>query len=44
MRLKNYFWASAAMISLSIMAISCTEDNVTDSDDDNGSDVEGSTN
>ena len=43
MRLKNYFWASAAMISLSLMAISCTEDNVADSDNDNGSDVEGST-
>ena len=43
MRLKNYFWASAAMISLSLMAISCTEDNVADSDKDNGSDVEGST-
>lgn len=43
MRLKNYFWASAAMISLSLMAISCTEDNVADSDNDNGSDVVGST-
>lgn len=43
MRLKNYFWASAAIISLSLMAISCTEDNVADSDNDNGSDVEGST-
>ena len=45
MRLKNYFWASAALISLSLMTISCTEETVGDSDTDkdNNSGVEDST-
>lgn len=45
MRLKNYFWASAALISLSLMTISCTEETLGDSDTDkdNNSGVEGST-
>lgn len=45
MRLKNYFWASAALISLSLMTISCTEETLGDSDTDkdNNSGVEDST-
>ena len=34
MRLKNYFLASAAILSLSFMAISCTEESVTESEPD----------
>lgn len=36
MKLKNYFWASAAMISLSLMTISCSEENVKEPDSENG--------
>lgn len=34
MRLKNYFLASAAILSLSFMAISCTEESVTEPEPD----------
>ena len=41
MKLKNYFFASAAMVALSLMTVSCSEENVTDPEPEPG--TEGST-